>query len=91
MARRMTLIVLTDFCCWVPIIILGFVSLAGARTDIQVYAWIAVFVLPLNSATNPVIYTLSTAPFLGNIRKRANRFRKSFIHSLTAETNHSYV
>ncbi|BFZ11083.1 hypothetical protein BsWGS_14121 [Bradybaena similaris] len=91
MARRMTFIVMTDFCCWVPIIILGFVSLAGARTDIQVYAWIAVFVLPLNSATNPVIYTLSTAPFLGNFRKRANRFRKSFIHSFTAETNHSYV
>ncbi|CAL1535733.1 unnamed protein product [Lymnaea stagnalis] len=91
MARRMTLIVMTDFCCWVPIIVLGFVSLAGARADDQVYAWIAVFVLPLNSATNPVIYTLSTAPFLGNVRKRANRFRKSFIHSFTGDTKHSYV
>ncbi|XP_059145903.1 G-protein coupled receptor GRL101-like [Physella acuta] len=91
MARRMTLIVMTDFCCWVPIIVLGLVSLAGTKTDDQVYAWIAVFVLPLNSATNPVIYTLSTAPFLGNVRKRANRFRKSFIQSFTTETKHSYV
>ncbi|KAH9496643.1 hypothetical protein Btru_009916 [Bulinus truncatus] len=91
MARRMTLIVMTDFCCWIPIIILGFVSLAGTRADDQVYAWIAVFVLPLNSAMNPVIYTLSTAPFLGNLRKRANRFRKSFIHSFTTDTKHSYV
>ena len=28
--------------------------------DIEVYAWVAVFVLPLNSATNPIVYTLSS-------------------------------
>ncbi|RUS76500.1 hypothetical protein EGW08_015725, partial [Elysia chlorotica] len=92
MARRMTLIVMTDFFCWVPIIALGIASLAGLRADDQViYAWIAVFILPLNSATNPVIYTLSTAPFLGNVRKRATRFRKSFVMSFSAESKHSYV
>ena len=36
MARRMTLIVLTDFCCWVPIIILGCASLGGATVPPQV-------------------------------------------------------
>ena len=36
MARRMTVIVMTDCCCWLPIIALGFVSLSGARTDNQV-------------------------------------------------------
>lgn len=60
--------------------------------SIQVYAWIAVFVLPLNSAINPILYTISTAPFLGNVRKRASRFRKSFISSFTMDnTKHSYV
>ncbi|XP_046351101.2 G-protein coupled receptor GRL101-like [Haliotis rufescens] len=91
MARRMTLIVMTDFFCWVPIILLGFASLGGAMVPSQVYAWIAVFVLPLNSAINPVLYTISTAPFLGNVRKRAYRFRKSFMSSLTMDTKHSYV
>jgi hypothetical protein len=59
----------------------------------QVYAWIAVFVLPLNSAINPVLYTISTATFLGNVRKRACRFRKSFTGSYrsTADTKHSIV
>ncbi|KAI8764290.1 G-protein coupled receptor GRL101, partial [Biomphalaria glabrata] len=88
MARRMTLIVMTDFACWIPIIILGFVSLAGGNASNDVYAWIAVFVLPLNSAINPVLYTLSTAPFLMNFRSRVCRFRKS---SMSQETNHSYV
>jgi hypothetical protein len=36
MAKRMTLIVLTDLCCWVPIIMLGIASLAGAVVPNQV-------------------------------------------------------
>ena len=36
MARRMTLIVLTDFLCWMPIIVLGFASLGGATIPTQV-------------------------------------------------------
>ena len=36
MARRMTLIVLTDFFCWVPIILLGVASLLGAKIEPQV-------------------------------------------------------
>ena len=36
MARRMTVIVMTDFFCWVPIILLGFASLGGAHVPSQV-------------------------------------------------------
>lgn len=34
-------------------------SLAGYPMPATVYSWTAVFVLPLNSATNPLIYTLA--------------------------------
>ena len=58
----------------------------------QVYAWVAVFVLPLNSAMNPVLYTISTAPFMRNIRKRASRFRKSFTgSSRNNDTKNSFI
>ena len=36
MAKRMTLIVMTDFFCWVPIILLGFASLGGAQIPTEV-------------------------------------------------------
>uniref|UniRef100_A0A8W8HLZ7 G-protein coupled receptors family 1 profile domain-containing protein n=2 Tax=Magallana TaxID=2171616 RepID=A0A8W8HLZ7_MAGGI len=92
MAKRMTLIVMSDFFCWVPIILLGFASLGGATVPPQVYAWVAVFVLPLNSAMNPVLYTISTAPFMRNIRKRASRFRKSFTgSSRNNDTKNSFI
>ncbi|KAI8792343.1 G-protein coupled receptor GRL101, partial [Biomphalaria glabrata] len=57
-ARKLALVALTDFMCWFPVGILGFQSLNGYIFDREVYAWIAVFVLPINSALNPIIYTL---------------------------------
>ncbi|CAH3193166.1 unnamed protein product [Porites evermanni] len=62
MAKRMMLIVLTDFLCWMPIIVIGLLSLLGKFHDPekQAYVWIAVFVLPVNSALNPILYTFST-------------------------------
>ena len=62
MAKRLVFIVMTDFCCWMPIIIINVLSLTGNFYDPNkiAYVWIAVFVLPLNSSLNPILYTFST-------------------------------
>ena len=62
MAKRLVFIVMTDFCCWMPIIIINILSLTGNFNDPSkiAYVWIAVFVLPLNSSLNPILYTFST-------------------------------
>ena len=62
MAKRLVFIVMTDFCCWMPIIIISILSLTGNFNDPDkiAYVWIAVFVLPLNSSLNPILYTFST-------------------------------
>lgn len=86
MATKMTIIVVTDAACWLPIILLGLVSLAGVPIPAQVFAWVAVFVLPLNAAVNPLLYTLSTAPFLGKARERAVNVRHSFKRSVLRRT-----
>ncbi|XP_028413945.1 G-protein coupled receptor GRL101-like [Dendronephthya gigantea] len=61
-AKRMMFIILTDFLCWFPVIILSILALTGNLYDPskQVYAWVAVFVLPINSSINPLLYTFST-------------------------------
>ena len=61
MARKLLFIVLTDFVCWMPVILIGVLSLMGKFHDPQglVYVWIAVFVLPVNSSINPILYTFS--------------------------------
>ncbi|GFT36732.1 relaxin receptor 2 [Trichonephila clavipes] len=43
----------------------------AARVEIQkdLYAWVAVFLLPVNSALNPVLYTLTTKLFKQHLAK----------------------
>ncbi|XP_072034522.1 uncharacterized protein [Amphiura filiformis] len=57
---KVSAIVATDFCCWFPIIVLGI--LVQTRVIIlppSVYAWCVTFVLPINSAINPYLYTIA--------------------------------
>ena len=56
MQRRITLIIVTDFLCWVPFIIIS--SLHNLR-KIDASSWYVPFamtVLPLNSVINPLLY-----------------------------------
>ena len=57
--KQMALIVATNFLCWFPIIIMGLMAIGGQTLPAAVYSWTAVFVLPLNSATNPLVYTFA--------------------------------
>ena len=59
MAKKVFLLVLTDLCCWVPIGVLSILVQAGAvEVNPVAYAWIATFILPINSSINPFLYTL---------------------------------
>jgi hypothetical protein len=69
--RQMAFIVMTNFCCWFPIIVMGFLALFGHPIPASVYSWTAVFILPVNSAVNPIIYTL--AHFKPHIFRRNRR------------------
>ena len=60
LAIRMGAIVITDFMCWVPIVVLGILVQSAIITiSPVVYVYIVVFVLPINSAVNPYIYTIA--------------------------------
>ena len=64
MATKMAAIVLTDLSCWAPIIILSILVQSGRHVVTpRVYTWIVTFVLPINSAINPFLYTLAALIF----------------------------
>ena len=68
LAKRIVWIVLTDVACWAPIIGYGMRSAVdkafSPQGDIAVI--LAVFVLPINSAINPFLYTFSTSKVHSN-------------------------
>lgn len=63
LVKRFFFIILTDFLCWMPIIIIKFVALSGYKINQDTYAWLIIFVMPINSAINPLLYTLTTKLF----------------------------
>ncbi|OXA60100.1 Relaxin receptor 1 [Folsomia candida] len=63
LAMRFGIVVLTDFLCWAPVIVSKTLAMLGVPIQSDFYAWLAVFVLPVNSAINPIIYTLTTKLF----------------------------
>ncbi|XP_063954184.1 relaxin receptor 2-like [Lytechinus pictus] len=75
--KRFTIIVATDFICWMPIILVKIASYAGIAIPQSVHAWFAIFVLPVNSALNPILYTVTTQffrqKFLRPIRRICGR------------------
>ena len=58
-ARRLISVAVTDFLCWFPIGLCGLLALADVPIPGEVKAAFAIFVLPLNSALNPFIYTFN--------------------------------
>ena len=70
MTAKVAAIVLTDFLCWAPVILLSVLVQAGVLTlPPSVFAWCVTVVLPINSAINPYLYTISH--IIGNYRGKA--------------------
>ncbi|CAG5129539.1 unnamed protein product [Candidula unifasciata] len=57
-AKQLSLVVLSNFLFWFPVGIMGLMSLGGHEVSSEVYAWTTVLLLPINSAANPVLYTI---------------------------------
>lgn len=84
LALRMAFLVFSDMCCWMPIIIMGIMSVTGLVNVPSIsYAWIAVFVLPLNSSLNPYLYTILTRELT---RRQASKKARAE-NSLTMSSN----
>ncbi|XP_060634764.2 relaxin receptor 1 [Anolis sagrei] len=63
LAKRFFFIVFTDALCWIPIFILKLLSLLQVEIPGSITSWVVIFILPINSALNPLLYTLTTRPF----------------------------
>lgn len=59
LAIRFFFIVVTDCLCWIPIVVIKIMALANVSISSAIYGWLVVFIIPINSALNPIIYTLA--------------------------------
>ena len=59
MALRMIGVAMSNFLCWFPVALIGILSqLDLVALPLDAFIWIVVFIVPINAAMNPILYTL---------------------------------
>lgn len=63
-AKRMALLVFTDFFCWAPVAFFAFFAVGGINIiSVEGAKVLTIFVLPFNSCANPFLYAITTKQF----------------------------
>ena len=74
-AKRMALLVFTDFVCWTPIAFFGLVAALGKPLiGVKESKFLLVFFFPLNSLCNPFLYAFFTKAFKREFFSLLSRF-----------------
>ncbi|KAJ3587202.1 hypothetical protein NHX12_010800 [Muraenolepis orangiensis] len=87
-AQRFFSIVITDSLCWIPIFILKVLSLLQMDIPGTICSWVVIFILPINSALNPILYTLTTRPFKERLVQVWSNYRQQRPLLITRSTHH---
>ncbi|XP_052065333.1 leucine-rich repeat-containing G-protein coupled receptor 5-like [Mytilus californianus] len=79
-AKRMAVLVVTDFLCWAPIIFFSVSAAFGSPlVGLNEAKVLTIFVLPLNSCANPFLYAIFTKQFKRDCVKLCKRIEESSI------------
>lgn len=89
MQKKIYRLVISNFCCWVPIAVLVFVNFSGVQLAEISYSVTSIVLLPINSAFDPIIYSNVIDLLSDKIRGLRKKHRKEFVLktiSVTADT-----
>ncbi|XP_043547990.1 relaxin receptor 2-like isoform X2 [Chiloscyllium plagiosum] len=84
-AYRFFFIVLSDALCWIPIFLLKVLSLIKVEIPGTITSWVVIFILPINSALNPILYTLTTSFFREKMKQFLCKHQKNHGNGMWAE------
>ena len=77
MALKMSIVVLTDFFCWVPLaFVCLFVQCGVFSVGAEFYSWTVGLILPINSCLNPFLYTLAVVLLNKQTKKNKPQFKQ---------------
>uniref|UniRef100_A0A8D1WFA3 G-protein coupled receptors family 1 profile domain-containing protein n=1 Tax=Sus scrofa TaxID=9823 RepID=A0A8D1WFA3_PIG len=78
-ANRFFFIVFSDAICWIPVFVIKILSLFRVEIPGSLTSWVVIFFLPVNSALNPILYTLTTSFFKDTLKQLLHNQRRKSI------------
>ncbi|XP_014646747.1 PREDICTED: LOW QUALITY PROTEIN: relaxin receptor 2 [Ceratotherium simum simum] len=91
-ANRFFFIVFSDAICWIPVFVVKILSLFPVEIPGTITSWIVIFFLPVNSALNPILYTLTTSFFKDKLKQLLHKhWRKSIFKTKKKSLSTSIV
>lgn len=101
-ARKMALLVFSNFACWFPIALFSFIAIYDSPViDVPTSKFLLVFIYPINAFTNPYLYALGTKHFqldllellknLGICKTAIDKLRSKLLDQLASVPNTSRV
>ncbi|KAI1281958.1 Follicle-stimulating hormone receptor [Halotydeus destructor] len=89
-AKRMALLVFTDFLCWAPIAFFSLTAVSGYNlVSLEEAKVFTIFVLPLNSCANPFLYAIFTKQFKRDCVMLCKRLEESRVTRGIGRCRHS--
>lgn len=91
MQRKITILIATDLCCWLPICIITFLSNTVYHISGTAYVVTAIILLPINSSLNPIIYSNAFAYSREFLMTAIRNVRQSIREKLSRDTSETTV
>ena len=85
MNRKISIIITTDFLCWIPFILVCVLHYLEVLDATPWYSVFSMVILPINSVINPLLYNDIIVKFADKVLKRANTAVSSFISSVRSQ------
>ncbi|XP_063686525.1 low-density lipoprotein receptor-related protein 2-like [Bolinopsis microptera] len=83
--RKITLIIGTDFCCWIPFIVMCFLHSLEVTDASPYYSLFSIVVLPINSVINPLLYDETVSLLLSKIFRVSRQQFRTEASAVTGE------
>ena len=80
--RKIATIILTDFLCWVPFVLVCFLHYFDALDATAQYGLFSIIILPINSVINPFLYSEMMQDYAAKFWNRIKTFVKRFLVKL---------
>nr|XP_020640108.1 relaxin receptor 2-like [Pogona vitticeps] len=75
--KRFFFIVFTNALCWIPIFVLKLLSLMDVDIPGTATSWVVIFISPINSTLNPILYTITSTSFQEKLKQFLQKKRVS--------------